>query len=129
MLGKKNPAEIVLPGHPPSTALPGYKYIKGQFHHHFSWTLRAVFCQENHLHFLTYFSLLAKMSDNTEVRLIATKLRIKKYILDLYIEISRLLEEANSDSVNEHQKGVVHTELKDLYQQLEIAEPSLVLIS
>ena len=69
------------------------------------------------------------MSDNTEVRLIATKLRIKKYILDLYIEISRLLEEANSDRVNEHQKGVVHTELKDLYQQLEIVEPSLVLIS
>ena len=69
------------------------------------------------------------MSDNTEARPNAKKLRIKKYILDLNTEISRLLEEANSDSVNEHQQEVINTELKDLYQQLEISEQSLVLTS
>ena len=57
------------------------------------------------------------------------KLGVKKYILDLNTEISRFLEEANSDSVNVHPKEVINTELKDFYQQLEIAQQSHVLIS
>ena len=39
-------------GFPSTAQLPGYKYIKGWLHHHFSWTLGAVFCQENQLDFL-----------------------------------------------------------------------------
>ena len=72
-----------------------------------------MFCKENHLHFLAYFSLLAKMSDQTPASFNARKLRIKQYILDLNSRIGTLLDEVNSESVKKSQKEDINQELKD----------------
>ena len=48
------------------------------------------------------------------------------YILDLKRAISRLLEEANSNSVSKHQKEEINTELQDLYEKLQQTEEALV---
>ena len=125
----KSPAWIVSDDFPSTAQLPGYKYIKGWLHHHFSWTLGTVFCWENHTHFLAQFFISFKDVRGKTRKTSKEPVDLKRIILEKHREINELLEEVNSRNITKDRKEEINILLVDLYEQLHETEQALVLIS
>ena len=72
------------------------------------------------------FSLVSKMSDNTQSRDI---LRLKRLIIEKNREIRELLEECENRILTKQRKDKINYILKDLHYQLSEIEEALFLIS